>query len=116
MSAVGLATGPATEDVLVRNLGCLWAAPLPPTAALPVSLKKRGTGSILLLQSASLLARAYCTHSLCGGSALSTLPWHVAFCCITQMWMSVLWKGLALMDGVSTWMAPSAVPATGAMK
>lgn len=61
------------------------------------------------------MARAYCTHSLCGGTALSTLPCHVAFCCITQMWMSVLWRGLALTDNASTWMALSAVPATGVM-
>lgn len=61
------------------------------------------------------MARAHCTHSLCGGTALSTLPCHVAFC-ITQMWMSVLWRGLVLMDCVSTWMAPSAVLATGATR
>lgn len=58
MSAVGLATGPGTGDVLVRNLGCLLAAPLRPMAALPVSLKRsRGTGSILPLQAASLFGQ-----------------------------------------------------------
>jgi len=50
------------------------------------------------------------------GMAPSTPPCHVALCCVTQTWTSALWRGLVLTDGVSTWMAPSAVPATGAMR
>lgn len=47
--------------------------------------------------------------------ALSTLSFfHIALCCVTQMWTSVLQRGPVLTGSVSTWMAPSAVPATGA--
>lgn len=48
------------------------------------------------------------------GVALSTLSFHIALCCVTQMWTSVLQRGPVLTGSVSTWMAPSAVPATGA--
>lgn len=50
------------------------------------------------------------------GTALSILPCHVGLCCVMQTWTSALWRGLVLMDGVSTWTAPSAVPATRAMR
>lgn len=50
------------------------------------------------------------------GTTLSTLPCHVGLCCVTQTWTSALQRGLVLTDGVSTWTAPSAVPATGATR
>lgn len=50
------------------------------------------------------------------GKALSTLPFHIALCCVVQMWMSVLRRGPVLTGSVSTWTAPSAVPATEATR
>lgn len=112
VSAVETATGPGMGDVLVSCSGCLCAAPH--GSALCKSQKEQGhrqhpfpVGSQpAWLGHSTLVAWVV-------GTALSTLPCHVALCCVTQMWMSALWRGLVLMDGVSTWMAPSAVPATG---
>lgn len=101
VSAVRTAISPGTEDASVRISDCLWEALLP-------SQRARSTRNTLVWHSALL--------TWVVGTDLSILPCHLALCYVTQMWTSAWWREPVPMDSVSTWMALSDVPATGAMR